>query len=195
MKRKLFVLAVFLGAAFIMMIMIWWDASHGHEQELFSGGASMAGGFAPDFELTDIRTGKSVRLSDFKGKAVLLNFWATWCPPCRAEIPWLIDLQKQYGSQGLQVLSVAMDDASAATIAKFARDTGINYPVLQGTNKLAEQYGGVDALPVAFFIDREARISKRVFGAASQHEVEDNVKSVLQRGQNATNSQPPAEGR
>src|SRR5512138_1648113 len=84
---------------------------------------------APDFALKDLN-GNTVRLADLRGKAVLLNFWATWCPPCKVEIPWFVDLQKQYGPQGLQIVGVAMDDAGPDAIAKFAKEMGINYTVL-----------------------------------------------------------------
>src|SRR6202048_3441856 len=94
---------------------------------------------APDFSLESLE-GKTVRLSDFRGKAVLLNFWATWCQPCKIEMPWFVELQKQYGGQGLQVLGIAMDDASPADIAKFAKDLGVNYPVLVGKEAVGDAY-------------------------------------------------------
>src|SRR5690242_16222960 len=95
---------------------------------------------APDFVLKDL-DGKKVKLSDYRGKAVLLNFWATWCPPCKVEMPWFVDLQKQYGNDGLVVLGVAMDDSEPGTIAKFANEMGVNYPVLLGTDKVSDDYG------------------------------------------------------
>jgi len=104
---------------------------------------------APDFTLESL-DGKSLRLSDLRGKAVLLNFWATWCGPCKIEMPWFVDFQKQYGSQGLQIVGVAMDDASKADIAKFAKDMGVNYPILIGKESVGDQYGGVPALPESF---------------------------------------------
>ena len=86
---------------------------------------------APDFELTSL-DGKRVKLSDFRGKAVLLNFWATWCSPCKVEMPWFVDLQKKYGNDGLVVVGVAMDDTDTPKIAEFASEMGVNYPVLLG---------------------------------------------------------------
>jgi peroxiredoxin len=91
---------------------------------------------APDFSLESL-DGKTMRLSDLRGKAVLLNFWATWCGPCKIEMPWFVDLQNQYGSEGLQIVGVAMDDASKEDIGKFAKDLGVNYPILIGKNRSA----------------------------------------------------------
>jgi peroxiredoxin len=142
-------------------------------------GPAVKGKAAPDFELQDVTTGKKVRLADYKGKAVLLNFWATWCPPCKIEIPWFVDLQKQYGGEGLVVVGVAMDDASQQEIAKFAQDMGINYPILQGSEKVGDAYGGVEALPTTFYIGRDGKIVDRAFGLHSHSEVERSVKAVL----------------
>lgn len=104
---------------------------------------------APDFTLESL-DGKSVRLSDLRGKAVLLNFWATWCGPCKIETPWLVELQNQYGAQGLQVIGVAMDDSGKEDIAKFAKDMGVNYPILIGKEAVGDEYGGVPALRISF---------------------------------------------
>jgi thiol-disulfide isomerase/thioredoxin len=112
---------------------------------------------APDFNLESL-DGKSLRLSDLRGKAVLLNFWATWCGPCKIEMPWFIELQNQYGSQGLQIVGVAMDDSGKEDIAKFAKDMGVNYPVLLGKEAVGDAYGGVPALPESFFIGRDGKI-------------------------------------
>src|SRR5487761_1251710 len=101
---------------------------------------------APAFTLktTD---GKTVSLADYKGKAVLLNFWATWCAPCKMEMPWLIQLQKKYAAQGFTVLGVSEDDGPAKPVADFAAKMGVNYPVMMGDDKLNKAYGGVDYLP------------------------------------------------
>jgi thiol-disulfide isomerase/thioredoxin len=126
-----------------------------------------------------------VQLSDFRGKAVLLNFWATWCPPCKVEIPWFVDLQNRYAGRGLQVVGIAMDDAGAASIARFANDMNMNYPVLQGTENVADSYGGVDGLPITFYIGRDGRVAQRILGLGSHADVEDAVRSVLHLGEGA----------
>ena len=135
-------------------------------------------GPAPDFSLQAL-DGKTTRLSDFRGKAVLLNFWATWCGPCKIEMPWFVDLQKEYGSQGLQIVGVAMDDASKEDIAKFAKDMGVNYPILIGKEAVGDEYGGVPALPESFLIARDGRIVDRIIGLRGKAEIEDAVKKAL----------------
>jgi thiol-disulfide isomerase/thioredoxin len=135
-------------------------------------------GPAPDFSLQAL-DGKTMRLSDFRGKAVLLNFWATWCSPCKIEMPWFVDLQKEYGSQGLQIVGVAMDDASREDIAKFAKDMGVNYPILIGKEAVGDEYGGVPALPESFLIARDGRIVDRIIGLRGKAEIEDAVKKAL----------------
>jgi peroxiredoxin len=135
---------------------------------------------APDFVLTDLQ-GHNLKLSDLRGKAVVLNFWATWCPPCKEEIPWFVELQKRYGSQGLQVIGVSMDDdGDQKDVAKFAAANSINYPVLLGKDNVANQYGGIEYLPTTFYIGRDGVVVDRVFGQPdNRDEIEKNVKRVL----------------
>jgi len=141
------------------------------------------GSMAPAFELKNIANGKPVQLSSFRGKAVLLNFWATWCGPCKIEMPWLVDLQKKYGPQGLEIVGVAMDDAEDKEIADFARKMGVNYTVLKGTEKVGDLYGGVDRLPLTYYIDRSGKVVDEIVGLASESAIEDDVKRALGPGQ------------
>jgi thiol-disulfide isomerase/thioredoxin len=133
---------------------------------------------APDFTLQDLN-GHSLRLSDFRGKAVVLNFWATWCPPCRAEIPWLIAMQKEYGPRGLQVVSVSMDETGRNDIQRFTRRNGINYPVLFGDAYVASLYGGVQVLPTTYYISRSGHVLAFASGVINFDEVELNIKEAL----------------
>ena len=119
------------------------------------------------------------KLSDYRGKAVLLNFWATWCSPCKVEMPWFVDLQKKYGSDGLVILGVAMDDSEAPKIAQFASEMGVNYPVLLGTDKVSEDYGNVEFLPTSFYIDRDGKIVGKGTGLLGRGEIEENVTKAL----------------
>ena len=140
--------------------------------------ASAPGHDAPDFVLTDLQ-GHTVKLSDLRGKAVVLNFWATWCPPCNEEIPWLVDLQKRYGSQGLQIVGIAMDDGDPKDVVKFAAAHSINYPILYGQDKVADLYGGIDYLPTTFYIGRNGVVLDRVFGQAGRDEIEKDVQAAI----------------
>jgi thiol-disulfide isomerase/thioredoxin len=146
------------------------------------------GSMAPAFELKSIADGKTVSLASFRGKAVLLNFWATWCGPCKIEMPWLVDLQKKYGPQGLQIVGVAMDDASDKEIADFAHKMGVNYVILKGTEAVGDKYGGVDRLPISYFLDRSGKVIDETVGLVSESVFEDNIKLALGPAQGAASS-------
>ena len=179
MKSNWLVIVV-VGAALLLMVAV--GVRQARHSNTTADRAAMQGDVkghaAPDFKLKDL-DGKTMRLSDLKGKAVLLNFWATWCPPCKIEIPWFVDLQKQYGPQGLQVLGVAMDDAKPEQIAAFTKQMQVNYPVLIGNDEVADLYGGVESLPTTFYIGRDGSIVQRVPGLRSHEEVETIVKATL----------------
>jgi thiol-disulfide isomerase/thioredoxin len=142
----------------------------------------LIGNLAPDFELPAL-DGKKLKLSDLRGKAVLLNFWATYCGPCKIEMPWFVELQKQYGPEGFQIIGVAMDDASTEDIAKFAKDMGVNYPILIGQESVGQSYGGVGVLPTTFFLDRDGKLIAREFGLQSRSVFVDHIKKALSQGQ------------
>jgi cytochrome c biogenesis protein CcmG/thiol:disulfide interchange protein DsbE len=141
---------------------------------------------APDFELKVVESNDKMKLSDLKGKAVVLNFWATWCEPCKVEMPWLVDLQKKYGSEGLQIVGVAMDDTDEKTISDFAHKMGVNYPILKGTEKVADLYGGIQGLPELFFIDRSGKILEHDLGLRGADVIEANIKKSLESSSNST---------
>lgn len=133
---------------------------------------------APNWHLQNLE-GKPVKLSDFRGKVVLLNFWATWCPPCREEIPDLISLQKQYGPRGLVVVGVAMDEGGAAVVQPFVKKMGINYPVVAGDQKTADAYGGIEGIPTTFVIDRSGKVVAGHEGGADRATFEADIKPLL----------------
>jgi peroxiredoxin len=140
---------------------------------------------APDFHLLTL-DGTAVKLSDYRGKAVLLNFWATWCAPCKVEMPWFVELQKQYGKDGLVILGVAMDDSKPAEIARFASEMGVNYPVLLGTDQLSDDYGNVQYLPTTFYIGRSGTIVDKMTGLLDRKDIEEAVKKALNTTSKAT---------
>ena len=177
MKRKVvvFTVMVVLLAGLLLLAKFKGEIPGVHARP---AAVATKGSTAPDFTLTDLQ-GRSLRLSDLRGKAVILNFWATWCPPCKQEIPWFVDLQKRYGAQGLQVVGVSMDDGDQKNVATFAAQNSINYPILLGTENVAQQYGGVDYLPTTFYITRDGAVLGRVFGQPEREEIERNVQRLI----------------
>ena len=109
----------------------------------------------------------------------MLNFWATWCPPCKIEMPWFVELQKEYGKDGLVVIGVALDDSEPAKISEFANEMGLNYPVLLGTDQVSDDYGNVQYLPTTFYIDRDGKIVDKAAGLFDRKQIEDDVKKAL----------------
>jgi peroxiredoxin len=134
---------------------------------------------APDFALKD-PDGKTVRLSDYRGKVVLLDFWATWCGPCKLEIPWFMDLERKNKDKGFEVLGVSMDDEGWEVVKPFYNQTGMNYRVMIGNDATAQLYGGIDALPTTFLIDRDGKIAATHVGLTSKKDFEDGVEALLQ---------------
>jgi thiol-disulfide isomerase/thioredoxin len=164
--------------ALVVTGMLYFGYHMARQSPAGQGTSSMKLSVAPDFTL-DALDGKSMRLSDLRGKAVLLNFWATWCGPCKVEMPWFVELQNEYGPQGLQIVGVAMDDSGKEEIAKFAKDMGVNYPVLLGKEAVGDEYGGVPALPESFFIGRDGKIVDKIIGLRGKAEIEDSIKRAL----------------
>jgi thiol-disulfide isomerase/thioredoxin len=150
----------------------------------------MQGKQAPDFTLVDL-DGKKVSLSDFKGRPVLVNFWATWCGPCKVEMPWFEEFRKQYSGQGLEILGLADDvDAGKDKIAKAAQQTGVTYPILLTDGKVQQAYGGLDVLPVSFYVDRTGKVMLQTAGLGSKERLEANIKKLIASGGNASVTEP-----
>jgi peroxiredoxin len=132
---------------------------------------------AADFTLTDAN-GVRVKLSDYKGKVVLLNFWATWCGPCNIEVPWFIDFEKRYEPHGLVVLGISMDDDWDA-VKPYLEAKKVNYPVALGNDHVAELYGGVGSLPTTFLIDRRGTIASMHVGLVSRATYQQEITYLL----------------
>lgn len=151
----------------------------------------LQGQMAPQFTLRDT-SGKKVSLSDYKGKAVVLDFWATWCAPCKVEIPWLEQFHNQYAAQGLEILGVSEDDLDPDDKAKLSEEKKdiaakaaqlkINYPVLIDDASVSTPYGGVEGLPTTFFIDRSGKVVASTVGLAPRDTIEADIKKALQTG-------------
>jgi cytochrome c biogenesis protein CcmG/thiol:disulfide interchange protein DsbE len=133
---------------------------------------------APDFALENL-DGDIVKLSDYHGKVVFLNFWATWCPPCRAEIPYFIELVEQYGDDGFEVIGVDVDPRDFSKVPNFVAQQGINYPVLYDTKGVSQIYGGIQSIPTTFVINRNGKVVDQIIGSRPKHVFESIVKKWL----------------
>lgn len=133
---------------------------------------------APDFTLPDAN-GAPVKLSDYKGKVVLLNFWATWCGPCKVEIPWFIEFEKTYKDRGFATLGVSMDEDGWKAVKPFVAQKAMNYNVMVGNDRVAQLYGGIDSLPSTFLIDRDGKIASTHLGLVSKHDYESEILKLL----------------
>ena len=155
----------------------YWIAPVQANQTAFASASAGKYPLAPQFSLTDV-FGHKLNLADYRGKVVLLDFWATWCGPCRMEIPGFVRLQSQYGSQGFQIIGISMDD-SASPVLPFYKQFGMNYPVAMGDAQLAALYGGIIGLPTTFLIGRDGRIYDKVPGAVDEERFVVEIKTLL----------------
>lgn len=140
--------------------------------------AQNVGSAAPQFTLKDIN-GRNVNLADYKGKVIILDFWATWCPPCRDEIPDFIALQNEYGKKGLQVIGISVDREGVKVVKPFYEKMGMNYPVLLTDGKVETAYGGIRAIPTTFIIDKKGSIAKKYVGFQPKSVFEKDIKGLL----------------
>ena len=173
-------MAATLGALALALLTLdtseLWDTAH-----------AAVGGVCPanskpanlNFTLKDVN-GKNVRLADYKGKVILLDFWATWCGPCKIEIPWFVQFQQQYGPAGLQVIGVSVDD-TAEMLRPYVKDMKMNYPVLQGLHHddIQDAYGPLWGIPVTAIISRDGKICAKHSGISSKENFEKEIKSLL----------------
>jgi peroxiredoxin len=132
----------------------------------------------PDFSLKD-SNGQTVHLADYHGKVVLLNFWATWCGPCKVEIPWFIELQRKYKDKKFAVLGVSMDDDGWDSVRKYIAHHKFNYPVVIGDDLTGKLFGGVEDLPTTFILDRGGHIAVKHVGLISKDIYEGEIQEQL----------------
>jgi len=203
---------VLIAVLFILAIFAWagwanWEYRKQAAEKLLSGAGQgelvpAAGGDAmnyvsplngkpaPDFALQNL-SGSKVSLASFKGKAVMINFWATWCGPCKVETPWIVELRDKYAAQGFEVLGVDTegDDLQAsdkagwakaeANAGKFVTEMKVQYPVLLDGDSISRDYGGLDDLPASFFVDRSGKVVAASVGLTSESDIEGNIKKAL----------------
>jgi peroxiredoxin len=144
-----------------------------------AAGAMKIGDVAPDFTRADV-SGKQVQLSKYRGQLVLLNFWASWCAPCREEMPLFSKWQREMGARGLRVIGVSMDD-DAREVQKFLAAYPVSYPIVMGDARFAEHFGGVLGLPLSYVIDAQGRVVARYQGEVDLPKLEAKVKELLAR--------------
>jgi len=151
----------------------------GGEKVATPAGSGSIGSQAPDFALTDL-SGKTVHLSDFKGKVVIVDFWATWCGPCRVEIPDFVKLQSKYKDKGLEIVGLSLDADGEKAVKPFVDKHDINYTMLLANDETAKSYGGILGIPTTFVIDRQGRIVQKFVGVMPAKTFEDTIQPLLE---------------
>jgi cytochrome c biogenesis protein CcmG/thiol:disulfide interchange protein DsbE len=182
-RRRVLIL-VTLASAAVGIYLLWPVAMHVAAKAILNAHAielTDLSKTAPDFTLKNA-AGKRLSLSDYKGKVVVLNFWATWCGPCKVEIPWFIEFQKKYAGQGFTVLGVSMDEEGWNVVNPYASKMEINYPIVVGNEEVNMHYGGIEALPTTFVIDRHGKVAYVHAGLISKGEYEKEITHLLEGG-------------
>ncbi len=162
----------FLAGIFILCIAV--ACTSGEEDE------RLAASKAPQFALKDLK-GNTLRLEDLKGRVVLLNFFATWCGPCRLEIPEFVKLHKRFKNEGLEIVGISLDMEGGAVLNPFVESYGIPYPIVIGTRQVVEDYGGIRGIPTSFLVDRDGSIAREFIGMYPAHVLEASVSELLAR--------------
>jgi cytochrome c biogenesis protein CcmG/thiol:disulfide interchange protein DsbE len=179
---------IYSGTFFAVIIILFlfnnYDYIFGHEElngpypPNYVPAAQKGTALAPDFSLATT-DGKTLKLSSYRGKVVIVDFWATWCPPCLKGIPDLIELKKKYGKKGLEVIGVSVDTESKDKVVPFIKEKGINYPVVYGDMNVYQQYGGIRSIPTTFVIDKNGKIIANYEGLMPIDTYETYIKKLL----------------
>ncbi len=174
----------FIGVILLLFVFNNSDYLFGNNEENgpyppnYIPAAQKSSALAPDFTLPT-SDGKTLKLSDLKGKVVIVDFWATWCPPCRKGIPDLISLKKKYGAKGFEIIGVSVDTETKDEVVPFMRDQKINYPIVYGNMSVYQQYGGIRAIPTSFVIDKQGKIVATYEGLIPVETYENHIKKLL----------------
>jgi len=185
MKKTVLILV----AVVVATVAVYWadKATRVHTSAAGRPNATKAGDPAPEIKVRDLEN-KDVTLADYKGKVVLVNFWATWCDPCRVEIPWLIEMQDKYAAKGFTVLGIAMDEEGKPVVAPFVekerfdvngQKLAMNYPIVIGNEDVAERFGGLLGYPTSVLISKDGKQIKRVTGVIDEEEISKLIEGAL----------------
>lgn len=161
--------AILQRVVFAMMAIVFWCTGVVAQEKR-----------APQFALRDIN-GRTVRLSAYRGKVVLINFWATWCPPCRAEMPELVRLQREHAAQGLQIIGITYPPETKTRVRRFARRLKVNYPIVLGSRQLKARFSSEETLPLTVVIDRDGKVKEIINGILLCEEFEEKIKPLLMK--------------
>ena len=176
MRRKVIGISiVFVLGCFVSLIAIWQKPLFSQATELENKDLNQS---APDFVLPTLE-GKNLRLFDFEGKIIILDFWATHCPPCRKEIPDFIKLYNEYRDKGLVIIGVSLDRGNIKGLKRFCQNKGVNYPIVIGNYEVTESYGGIRYIPTTFIIDKDKSIVKKFTGYTSIDVFEREIEKLL----------------
>lgn len=167
-----------LALCVIYMLTLAGCAKKNAETDESAGDETVSAVKAPNFSLPDLQ-GNTLKFSDFKGKVILVDFWATWCGPCKLEVPHLVDLYEQYNAQGFEIIGIALDNSGAEVVEPFTREYNVTYPVVLGNREVAIAFGGLTAIPTAFLVDKSGNIVGKYVGYQEKAVLEEAIKKLL----------------
>ncbi len=176
MQRRFFINSVFL--IMLIFILVGCKETAEVEYELKSQEIKSADSLTPDFNLPTLEGGQ-ITLSELRGKVVVIDFWATWCPPCREEIPGFIKLYDQYKDEGLEIIGISLDTGEKSKLSAFVKEWKINYPIVIGDDNVTRDYGGIRAIPTTFIIDKKGAIREKHIGYTLEKIFKEEIERLL----------------